>query len=303
MLGSMRAVAGVAGIAQAQFTDRDLIKRPIRDDAVRLGNCGLGSIMTKARRQAADSVDQPAEFATIEAALQKLPRAQRRWLGNHPHEMLAILAKPAAKLDWVDLDTVISECAFDDGVRRLPAALRLVVAQPGEFPQLASAVVRFCKQNAAELAALQISDAAASLLRAAFFRQLDQFTGQRVQRERPPFDVWMIACVAGGSDRDHYLDDLRSAAIVFSNDKLVDQIANEWTSDFSHAARSAHFIDLCVQARYPESLQLKLYRSPPFENLVGDDLLVQQHWQSAAGVIRSQCPGEYVDWLVKEFNL
>lgn len=259
--------------------------------------------MTRARHQAADSAEQPAAFSAIEAALQKLPRTERRSLGYHPQEMLAILAKPAAKLDWVELETVISECAFDDGVRRLPAVLRLVVERPGEFPQLASAVIRFCKRSTAELASLQISDAAASLLRAAFFRQLDQFTGQRVQRERPPFDVWMIACVARGSDRDHYLDDLRSAGIVLGSNTLVDQIAEEWTNGLDHASRSAHFVDLCVRARYPESLQLKLYRSPPFENLVGDDLLVQQHWQIAAGLIQTQCPAEYVDWIVKEFNL
>ena len=123
-----------------------------------------------------------------------------------------------------------------------------------------------------------------------------------MRREQEPFDLLIPACVVGGDDRDHYLDDLRNAAIRSTNGFLVDRIAREWGNCFENAARSAHFIDLCVRARNPELLQLKLYRTGPFGSLVRDDVLFHKHWQCAAELIESQCPTEYLDWISRELK-
>jgi len=203
----------------------------------------------------------------------------------------------------VELETIISECTFSDAAQRLPAALLLIVDRPGDFPELANAVIRFCKGNAHELAVPNISEEVASLRRAGFLGHLNRFICQCVRREREPFDVLIGGCVAGGDDRDHYLDDLRNAAIRSTDGVLVDRIASEWANCFGNAVRSAHFVDLCVRARHPELLQLKLYRTGPFGSLVRDDVLFHEHWQCAAKLIECQCPTEYLDWIAREFNV
>ena len=102
----------------------------------------------------------PVELDTITRVIEKLPSPPRN---HYPPELIAILAKSASALDWIELEATISECIFSDAVRMLPAALRLMIERPGDFPQLANAVIRFCKRDAHELAALGISEEVTSL--------------------------------------------------------------------------------------------------------------------------------------------